>query len=50
MWAERTSETFEAIKEAAALADRFEIGWWYAKTAPTPRGVSHTLGADVQIL
>jgi hypothetical protein len=39
MWADRTSEALEAIKEAAALDERFEIGWWYAETAPTLRGV-----------
>jgi hypothetical protein len=44
MWAGRTSE-------AAALAERFEIGWWYAETAPTPRCVFlATVGADVQTL
>jgi hypothetical protein len=31
IWADRTSETLEAIKEAAALAERFEIGWWLPK-------------------
>jgi hypothetical protein len=29
--ADRTSEALEAIMEAEALAERFEIGWWYAE-------------------
>jgi hypothetical protein len=37
MWADRTSEALEAIKEAAAPVEKFEIGWWYAETAATPR-------------
>ena len=29
--ADRTSEALDAIREAEALAERFEIGWWYAE-------------------
>src|SRR5271166_5315022 len=29
--ADRTSEALEAIMEAEALAERLEIGWWYAE-------------------
>ena len=29
--ADRTSEALEAIREAEALAERLEIGWWYAE-------------------
>jgi predicted ATPase len=27
----RTSEALEATREAEALAERFEVGWWYAE-------------------
>jgi hypothetical protein len=29
--ANRTPKALEAVKEAEALAERFEIGWWYAE-------------------
>ena len=29
--ADRTSEALEAIREAEVLAERFEVGWWYAE-------------------
>jgi tetratricopeptide (TPR) repeat protein len=42
----RTSEALEAIKEAEALAERFEVRWWYAELHRL-RGVFLTsLGAD----
>jgi hypothetical protein len=29
--ADRPSEALETIREAEALAERFEVGWWYAE-------------------
>jgi hypothetical protein len=44
--ADRTSEALEAVREAEALAERFEVGWWYAELHRF-RGVFLTaLGAD----
>jgi hypothetical protein len=41
MWADRTSEALEAIKEAAALDERFEMAGGMPKLRPTLRGVSY---------
>ncbi len=44
--ADRSSEALEAIREAEAIAERFEIGCWYAELNRL-RGVSlAALGAD----
>jgi hypothetical protein len=44
--ADRTSEALEAVTEAQALAERYEVGWWYAELHRL-RGVFLTaLGAD----
>ena len=44
--ADRTSEALEAIREAQTLAERFEVGWWYAELQRL-RGVFLTrLSAD----
>ena len=42
--ADRTSEALEAIREAEALAERFEAALLVCRTAPAPRGVSRGYG------
>jgi tetratricopeptide (TPR) repeat protein len=44
--ADRTSEALEAIKEAEALAERYEIGWWYAELHRLRGVFLAALGAD----
>jgi Protein kinase domain/NACHT domain len=44
--ANRTSEALEAIREAEALAERFEVGWWYAELHRLRGVFLATLGAD----
>jgi hypothetical protein len=44
--ADRTSEALEAVKEAAALAERFEIGWWYAELHRLRGVLLAAMGAD----
>ena len=50
MWADRTSEALEAIKEAAALAERLEISGGMPKLHRLRGVFLTTVGADVQIL
>jgi len=44
--ADRTSEALKAIEEAEALAERFEVGWWYAELHRLRSVFLTTLGAD----
>ena len=44
--ADRTSEALEAIKEAEALAERFEMGWWYAELHRLRGVFLAAIGAD----
>ena len=45
--ADRTSEALEAIKEAAALVERFEGRWWCAELYRLRGVFLATLGTDV---
>ena len=44
--ADRTSEALETISEAEALAERFEVGWWYAKLRCLRGVLLAALGTD----
>jgi predicted ATPase len=44
--ADRTSEALEAIMEAEALAERLEIGWWYAELHRLRGVLLAAMGAD----
>jgi len=44
--ADRTSEALEAVTEAQALAERYEVGWWYAELHRLRGVFLMALGAD----
>jgi len=44
--ANRTPEALEATREAEALAERFEVGWWYAELRRLRAVFLAALGAD----
>ena len=44
--ADRTSEALEAVTEAQALAERYEVGWWYAELHRLRGVFLARLGAD----
>jgi predicted ATPase len=44
--ADRTSEALDAIGQAQALAERFEVGWWYAELHRLRGVFLSILGAD----
>jgi predicted ATPase len=44
--ADRTSEALEAIHEAEALAERFEVHWWYAELHRLRAVFLASLGGD----
>ena len=48
--ADRTPEALEAIREAAALAERFEVGWWYAELHRLRAVFLTALGSDETLI
>jgi hypothetical protein len=48
--ADRTPEALEAIREGEALAERFEVGWWYAELHRLRAVFLTALGSDETLI